>query len=444
MSKRPKIAIVGGGLTGLTAGYMLSKNGCEVHIFETDNRLGGMISGVGSTESGYVDDIYHHLFTSDKYLLSLLEELDLSSRLIWSTADNALLSGGILYPFTTALDLLRFKPIPFLQRLRTGLAVLKASRLTDWTTLEQQLASDWLRKNCGEEAWNTLWHPLLSSKFGRDATDISAVWIWNKFKLRGSSREGGKEKLGYIEGGFQILADLLGKFVSAHNGIVNTNSRVSEIFPRPTSGAKIHFGLKIQGEVYPHSFDQIICAIATEPFLEIASSFYPAGTYRDQLLAVKYKANLCLNVVYEKELSPWYWTTICDELPFVVAVEQDNLCPSPLPKGHLVYFSRYLGVEEKLWNRSDKDITEQFLRAVSAAFPSASDNKVLSTKLVRTRYSQPVVERNYSLKMPSVITPQPGLWLAGMAQIYPEDRGMNYAVRLAEEVSTLVLKDIYA
>ena len=149
MTKKSRIAIIGGGLTGLTAAYRLSRCGYEVHLFEADSRPGGMIAGE-KMPSGYLDDIYHHLFTSDHYLLELLQELGLTENLLWTTANNALLSEQQLYSFASALDLLRFRPLPFLQRLRTGLSVLRAARLKDWSALEGELASEWIIKLCRE------------------------------------------------------------------------------------------------------------------------------------------------------------------------------------------------------------------------------------------------------------------------------------------------------
>jgi protoporphyrinogen oxidase len=478
--EKQKIAIIGGGLTGLVAGYRLSESGFNVHIFEAETDLGGMIRGIkifpdhvtvdsikddlgssdptdygpGSSDSikddlgssdannsdlGYIDNIYHHLFTSDSYLLQLLDDLELKSRLQWKTAANALMYEYKLYPFSTPLDLLNFKPLPFSQRLRTGFSVLKASRLKNWQPLEDELASDWLRRNCGEEAWRILWRPLLRSKFGSDAADISAVWIWNKFKLRGSSREGSKEKLGYLEGGFQQIADRLMEKITENGGQVKPGQRVTKIVRHNFLDGRSQFRVRTETETCAHSFDQIICTMAAEPFLQIASDLIDSSEYLDKLSCSEYKANLCLSVVYEKPLSPWYWTTICDDLPFVVAVEQDNLSRNPLKDGYLIYLSGYLGVEEEIWQKSDRDITNEFIRAAAKAFPGAKNNKVLASRLVRTRYSQPVIKRHYSKNMPEIKTPVPGLWLAGMAQIYPEDRGMNYALRLAEDVAAAVM-----
>jgi hypothetical protein len=56
----------------------------------------------------------------------------------------------------------------------------------------------------------------------------------------------------------------------------------------------------------------------------------------------------------------------------------------------------------------------------------------------RTSYSQPVVVQQYSKILPELKTPVENLFLASMAQIYPEDRGQNYAVRLGKQVADMV------
>jgi hypothetical protein len=74
-----------------------------------------------------------------------------------------------------------------------------------------------------------------------------------------------------------------------------------------------------------------------------------------------------------------------------------------------------------------------------ACLPDFSANDIIDWRLKRTRYAQPVVFRDYSSSMPGMDTPEPGIKLAGMAQIYPEDRGINYAVRLGNEAADSIV-----
>ena len=204
------ICIIGAGITGLTAAWQLARRGYKVRVLESTLQPGGMLSvfGIGNDR---IEHIYHHLFTSDEDALTLLEEMGLIEKLCWHTVRDALFSDGQTVPFSSPLDLLRYKGIPVRQRLLTGLTVLKAGRLKDWTSLERTTACEWLISNCGQKAYNRLWKPLLQAKFDQDADEVSAVWIWNKFKLRGSSRSRNRqaERLGYLRGSFATLTDAL-------------------------------------------------------------------------------------------------------------------------------------------------------------------------------------------------------------------------------------------
>ena len=43
--------------------------------------------------------------------------------------------------------------------------------------------------------------------------------------------------------------------------------------------------------------------------------------------------------------------------------------------------------------------------------------------------------------MPPTRTPSKGLWLAAMSQVYPEDRGTNYSIRLGMQVARQAVEE---
>jgi protoporphyrinogen oxidase len=71
-------------------------------------------------------------------------------------------------------------------------------------------------------------------------------------------------------------------------------------------------------------------------------------------------------------------------------------------------------------------------------FPAFSQDWVQRFHVWRARWAQPVIERDYSRLIPPSEGPLPGLYLASMAQIYPEDRGTNHAVREGRRIAALV------
>ena len=182
------IGIIGAGATGLTAAYYLSKDGHNVTVMEAENYYGGIASAVeiGATR---LERFYHHIFTGDNEIIDLVNELGLAGKLRWYSPRNAIFTDNRLYPFTTPFDLATYPAIPLAQRVKLGLLVLKAGRLQGLGQTRgykrrrmdnPQGRGEGIRKALGAPA---------RVKFDADAADISAVWLWNKLKLRGSSGE---------------------------------------------------------------------------------------------------------------------------------------------------------------------------------------------------------------------------------------------------------------
>ncbi|MDR1629397.1 MAG: NAD(P)/FAD-dependent oxidoreductase [Oscillospiraceae bacterium] len=432
---KKKTIIIGGGLTGLLTGYELLKQGYSVSIYESGARAGGLLAHL-TVGKEQVEYIYHHIFTSDRYAIDLIEELGLLEDLKWYKPKNGLYINKKLYPFTSPVDLALFRAIPFFERIRTGLSVLKAKKITDYLPLESMTAKDWLIQNSGKRAYEALWKPLLKSKFDNDADDVSAVWIWNKFKLRGNSRENvASESLGYLGGSFGRIIDVLEEKIKALGGGIFLNHEATAIAQQGgryqvtfANGAQAEGGL-------------VVAAVAAPVYAALIEGMNAGEGYREQLGAIRYKANICMVLNMKQTLSKYYWTTVCEDLPFVLVIEQNNLMDDKHYGGKLVYLSRYLDRTDAMWGMSDDEIRETFFAGLKKMYPAFQPEDVFEAHVFRSAYSQPVVLRHYSENRPQIKTPFPNLYLAGMSQIYPEDRGLNYGVRLAHETKDIILND---
>lgn len=432
------VCIIGAGLTGLTAAWQLIQAGHRVILLESTLQAGGMVTSF-TLGNQSIEYIYHHIFTSDQDFLDLCREMDLDQQISWYQTEDAIYADGQLFPFSGPADLLRFPLFPFFQRIRTGLAVLKAGRLKHWRDLESQTASDWLRRNGGETAYQKLWQPLLRSKFDRDADKVSAVWIWNKFKLRGHSRRhaAARSSLGYMNGGFSRLIQALQSRIEKHRGQILFGHTAVSIDADPANDQPLYRITCIRDDCSTRTITAgaVIATVSGRQFASMASPLSLPEDYLKKVRSTRYKADLCLIIRLNHSLSPYYWTTICDDLPFVVAVEHTRLNHSADYGGSVLYLSRYLDVTDPLWTQSDGIIYRLFTEALGQVYPDFSIHQVTGWRLCRTRYAQPVVTCGYSETMPEMSTPNPGIKLAGMAQIYPEDRGMNYAIRLGRQAA---------
>ncbi len=430
-----RVGIIGGGLTGLTAAYRLAKKGFSVSVFEEAKEPGGLASSIDLGNVS-LERFYHHIFTSDQHLLDLCRELGLEDLVEWFEPKNAIYIDNHLFPFTSPMDLIRFTPISLTSRVRTGLLTLTSRFIRDYVSLESQTARDWLMKRAGRDSYHKIWEPLLASKFDEDADLVSATWIWNKFKLRGASRGKNisKEKLGYMRGGFAQLITGLIQGISEAGGTIRPGCRISGI-RRLQDGR-----LSLDG--FPEeAFDKVLFTGSPQQLAALKAEL-PAE-YRKGLTALKAKGNICMTLELDRSLSHFYWITVAQrDIPFVLIIEHTNLVGLDDYASHIVYLSRYVDHQDGLFKKSDREIESIFMDGLTRVFPGFNKEWIKRISLARALYAQPVITRHYSRLIPPVKTPVDGLYLASMAQIYPEDRGMNYAVRLGLSASDEIMRDL--
>lgn len=426
-----KIGVLGGGLTGLTAAYELAKRGHEVLLLERAPYLGGQASTF-EVEGTRLERYYHHIFTGDVDMMDLIEELGLSDRMLWLASKVGFFRDGQIYDFVTPMDLLRFQPLGFLQRIRAGLVTVYLQRFGDWRDLEDSTAQDWIRRYAGEQAYEVIFAPLLRAKFGEYFDQVTMAWLWSKFKDRVGSRSKGmtQELLGYMEGSFQPFIDALASRIRELGGTILTDTPVERLTIED---------LKIKsvtaGDVW--QVDQVIATVPSFVLQQIAPDL--PEEYASRLREVSYQSALCLVLKMKHSLSRIYWLNISDPaFPFVGAIEHTNLIPAEKCNGkHILYLSNYVSKGDPLYPASAEELFVHYLPSLRKINPEFEKDWVEEMWLFREDAAQPVITCGYSRRVPAHQTPVKGLYLANTTQIYPQDRGMNYSVRLGKLVSEL-------
>jgi len=426
--QRTQVAIVGGGFTGLTAAYELSKRGVSTTILEGEPQIGGLAAAfeVGGEK---LDRFYHHWFTNDREVMGLISELGLNDRVELNPTNTGVYYANSFFKLSTPWDLLNFTPLSFVDRIRLGLLALRARRVVDWKALESKTAVEWLRELGGEKVYEIVWQPLLKGKFGPYADQISAVWFWNKLKLRGGSRgKGGEEQLAYFKGGFVALAEAVARRITGLGGRIETDTRVISVQQRD--------GLwevaTSRGSVIA---DKVLLTTALPIAADLIRDWAPDRQV-EELERIQYIGNVCLVLELDRPLSKTYWLNVNDpSFPFVGVIEHTNFeRPETYGGRHIVYLSKYLPHTDALYSLDADRFLAFALPYLTRMFPNFRREWILAHHLWRARWSQPVVERHYSRMIPAEDCPQPGLHVCSMAQIYPEDRGTNYAIREGRRV----------
>ncbi|MFQ5886380.1 MAG: NAD(P)/FAD-dependent oxidoreductase [Anaerolineae bacterium] len=436
-----KIGIIGGGITGLTAAYELAKRGHEVSLFESEPDLGGQ-AATFPIEGTRLEKFYHHIFTGDREMIALIEELGLAEEMRWLPSKVGIYYGGEIYDFVTPLDLLRFRPLGLFQRLRTGIVTLYLQRFADWRNLENVTALEWVRRSVGQQPYEVIFRPLLRGKFGQHADEISMAWLWSKFKHRVASRGPGmqKELLGYMEGSFQALIDRLAERIGELSGEIYPGSPVKRVI---IEGNRVT-GLEIEsaeGDApVEHRFPLVIATVPSFVFLEIAPDLPEA--YVARLRQVEYLGAVCLVLLSKEPLSRIYWLNISDTgFPFVGAIEQTNFIPPGVYNAkHIIYLSNYLSRHDPHYRLPPEELLTTYLPFLKKINPAFDEGWIEELWLFRADAAQPIITCDYSERIPPLWTPIEGLYLANTSQIYPQDRGMNYSVLLGQRAAEIVEK----
>jgi protoporphyrinogen oxidase len=439
---RKQIGIIGGGYAGLTAAYELQKQGHAVTLLEKYGQWGGQAATLPLLGTR-IEYFYHHLFGSDTHILGLMDELGIGDQLRWIESKVGFYYDGQIYDFVTPLDLLRFKPLSLPNRVKLGLMYLYLQRVDDWQRLEQISAKEWILRYMGQEIYEKVWGPLLRGKFGDLADQVSMTWLWGKIKVRGSSRQGAtaKEKLAYPQGSFEIITQALVDRLEAGGADLRLRQEVLGLATDADDPRRVT-GVVTKKETLP--FDVVIATVPGYNLLEISPPALEEEGYAAMLRSVRYQAAVVLLLVSKRSLSRIYWMNIADRtMPYVGVIEHTNYVPPSEYQGrHLIYVSNYLERDDPRFKMRASELFEIYAPHLKRINPAFEPDWIEKKIVLRAEAGQPVITRNYSKRVPPHRTPLEGLYLANTLQIYPEDRGTNYSVRLGQKIGQLVAHDL--
>jgi protoporphyrinogen oxidase len=415
-----RVAVIGGGVGGGAAALRLRQAGCEVLLYEASDQLGGLVSSF-SVGGEALERYYHHVFPHEDRIQALVAELGLE--LDWLPSTVGVFRDGKVWPFTTARDLLAFRPLPLPSRLRLGIGSQLRARASHSERLDDLPAVEWLERACGRRAAHAVWRPLLRAKFGPAADRVPASWMLARFKQRtGARRSGGGELLGYMRGGFRRLFAALEERLSELGADVRLRTRVDRI---EVSDGRVS-GVTARGQTEPVEAALFAGTLPLLPRLldtDLADGHEGLGV-------------ICVVLELERQASPVYWLNVCDDdVPFGGAIEQTNFVdPERYGGRHVLYLSRYYVHSEDVASRDlDDDLVPEWLDALDRVAPGFRGQVPLAAHAFRAPYAAPLVQVGYARTIPPLLPAEPrGLALATTAQIYPEDRGMDNGVRLAE------------
>ena len=427
------IAIIGAGHGGLAAAYDLRRAGHAVTIFEAADIPGGLATGFKEPHWDWsVEKFYHHWFASDRHILGLIDELGWSADVVFPRPYTVMYYQGRFYPFDAIPQMALFPGLGWgLNKIRFGLVGLYLRLTNNWQALEQVTVDRWMRKWAGDRVYELMWEPLMIGKFGEGYSRVvNMAWMWARIKARTT-------RLGTFKGGFQAFADRLASRLQEMGVSVNLSTPVRKI------AAAEGGGLDIETPSGTEHFDQ--CLVTTSPALLAQLAPGLPESYLQGLLSLKSMGAVVMVLALDRKLSTqgYYWYNIPKSagFPFLAVVEHTNFIPPENFGGdHILYIGDYLETGHEYFRLSQEELLERFLPALARINPEFQPNWVRKSWLFRTPYAQPVPEVNHSKNIPAIETPLPGLYFASMSQVYPWDRGTNFAVEIGRRAAGLMLR----
>ena len=418
------IGVLGGGALGLTAAMRLAKRGAKVTLIEKESELGGLASGFKVGDSGtYLDKFYHHLFRSDKDVQALITELGLGDKLEWHNTITSTLYNGKKWEFSPLKILLNY-PLSPISRIRMPAVMAYLKYTGNYKKFSKYTVAEWVPRWMGKEAYEVQFKPIFNSKFGEYAPEIAMPWFWSRVHERSFS-------LGYLRGGFQQLYDRLGEEIEKAGGEIKLGTAVTRITAGEDGKSIVETD---KGDTY--TFDKTVAAMATKLFLRLAEGI--PDSYREKYdWGNALGAHVVILALNQSLLDPVYWLNINDPgYPFLVAVDHTNMIPpSDYGGRHLLYLGNYLKMDHRYFKQSDEETIAEFLPHVKKLNPEFSEEWITDRWVFKAPFAQPVVTREYDQHIPPFKTPLANVYLANMFQVYPQDRGQNYSVRLANRLA---------
>ena len=423
------IAIVGGGFIGLTAAYKMTQLGAQVTIFEAGNVLGGLAGGCTILDTA-IEKAPHVVLANDKHLFKLLDELGLQDNLTFHKSSISTYYDNQLYPMMNPMDLIKFSPLYFHNRIRAGLAVLYLQKVKNWRKLASFTAMEWLTKFAGKQVTDIIWEPLLRGKFGLYFDKVTMEFLWGRIKQRVDSRDKKfkGEGLGYFDGGFITIVNELIKRIEASNlGRYELNTPINMLEHDPETNT-----VKVMVNNETTTFDGVLLTVPCNVAEKLLGTDNNSdSSYFKKLKKIKYLDAVVLLFATDKPITKYFWHNInTPNSPFVVFQSLTNLVGCDQFKGrHVHYTVDYISREHPYMSSTEEELAESWLISLHEMFPEFDRSSVLEKKVYKFRDAQHVVDMGYEDKIPDYKTPFPGVYLCNFSQIYPMDRGVNYAVR---------------
>jgi protoporphyrinogen oxidase len=420
------VAVIGGGICGLAAAHRLARRGVRVTLLEASDQLGGLGTFFARGDQ-WVERFYHCIMPTDDELLRLLGELGLESAVRWRKTTMGMIVDGRHHRFNSALDLLRFTPLRFDDRVRFGAVSLLLRRLGRGRDLDSLRTEDWLRGLYGRRVWENLFAPMFGSKFGASFGDVPALYLWQRL-----GRERNVATRGYPAGGYKAIIDALRSSIESAGGTVRTAAPVHRL-SSTAAGCSLTWA---DGEVL--DVDQVLSTVPLPLLRRLADDELAARLPRSDL---RYQGVVTAAFFLRRPLTGHYWTPVLRSATgFDGVVEMSALAGTEAYGGsHLAYVMRYTDRESRLYDEPADGIAARWSAQLMSLHPGLHADDIADVRVFKAPFVEPVYPLNYLARRPPVVVEDTNVLVATTAHVYPDVTSWNSSVALANAVTNRIL-----
>ena len=414
-------AVIGGGISGLASALRLAERGMAVTLFEGESYLGGL----GTTfpyQGGHLERFYHCMLPEDHALLGFIRDVGLNDDLLWRGTDMGFMYQHKLHPLNTPMDLLRFSPLPFLDRLRMGLMGMEARRNGLDPRLDHQPVDEWILGLVGQRTFDRVWKPLLMAKIGDGYRGIPALWLSSRMAREKSTK---REMKGCLKRGYRSLIDAFEARLRERGASLRMETRVEAI---ERDGERM--ALRLPGGTR-ESFDLVVSTSPLVQFQAMTRALALPPKLAD--LKLDYQGVVCAVFLLREPLSRYYWMPLVDSQATAQGIiEMSNLVPLERSNGlYVTYMINYCHRTSELFRKPDDEVFAMYRRDLEQLFPKAG-RTVVDQFVFRAPFVEPIWPLGYQdLCPPSSVIPG-RLYLSTTAQVYPRVNSWNSCCEVVE------------
>lgn len=430
-----KWGIIGGGIMGMTLAHQLTRQGHKVTLFEGAPDLGGLVSSWKMDEFEW-DKFYHVILLSDFRTRNMLKDVGLEDQIKWVETKTGFYIDGKLHSMSDSIEFLKFPTLGLIDKFRLAVTILYASKIKDWKRLEQIPVTTWLKKWSGKNTYEKVWLPLLRAKLGDSYQRTSAAFIWATIQRLYGARKSGlkKEMFGYVPGGYKRIVTAIKQNLLAEGVIIKTSHQASEVKTSVSGLPSVAFTNGLIEE-----FDQVIVTLPSGISASICKGL--TKPEKQKLNNVEYLGVICVAVLLDKSVSPFYVTNITDTwVPFTGVIEMTALVDKQYFGGNtLIYLPKYVSPDDPLFAKPDEEIKNYFTDLFRQMYPWLKNENFKFTGVARAKHVITVLNKDYSNNLPDVKTSIPGVYIVNSAHIKDGTLNVNETIKVAESKLTEIL-----